>query len=218
MSSGTYFLLSFVFFPSRCLNMGIDSPWSCCGDSPDRKWVVCLYLGGVEQFSRVQGVTWNLSSLLIFCKLFYMWALAAPVPGFRVLQGGPRCRTATSLDLVASEQFHGSKVRGLLLAGGRAVRDLPHVLCVKKENNSFHLQNRKIFPLLLVANWITNWLLTLKSFSHFTLRVTSFPTLSLHKFTILFQESSFLIPPDTRCLAGTLVPGTTLILEFRTNI
>lgn len=32
------------------------------------------------------------------------------------------------------------------------MRDLPHVPCLQKESHSFHLQNRKIFPLLLVAN------------------------------------------------------------------
>lgn len=42
--------------------------------------------------------------------------------------------------------------------GAGAVKDLPHVPPVKKESNPLHLQNRKIFPVLLVANceWLAN--------------------------------------------------------------
>lgn len=190
--------------------MGIDSPWSCCGDCPDRKCVVCLELGGPRLVRTkycwcgviLQSARSNLESLSIAHFLQSIFTCGPYQHQCLVLEF---CKVDHDTEQSIFSRFGGfwialwQQSRG---TGDRAVRDLPHVPCVQKESNSPHVQNWKIFPVLLVANCnliteLVHWLLTLKSFSHFTLRVTSFPTLSSHKFTILIKKvlpSSLQVP------------------------
>lgn len=97
-----WFPLLFSVVSCRCLNMGIESPWSCYGGCPDRKRLVCLYWRGpvtVRTTHCLRGaILWSsrikvdpLSLVAILQRLFQMRALATQlrqVPGFTYCKVG----------------------------------------------------------------------------------------------------------------------------------